>query len=170
MDEWTWSEHFAPQPETLRYAQFVTDKFDLRKDMQFNTTIKTARWQSNSSSWLLEDSEGRTYSSRFLITAMGILNNQTLPNIPGVEGFGGEAYHTSRWPSEWNFDGKRVGIIGTGATAIQIIPELAKLPLKQLTVFQRTANWYAPLSFQCHQTRASMADTSQGCSTSKWKD
>lgn len=89
---------------------------------------------------------------------MGILNDPTLPNIPGVNDFGGEAYHTSRWPKEWNFDDKRVGIIGTGATAIQIIPgkndsqlrdhgfltnspEIAKLPLKQLTVFQRTANW-----------------------------
>lgn len=72
---------------------------------------------------------------------MGILNDPTLPNIPGVETFQGEAFHTSRWPDEWSVDGKRVGIIGTGATAIQIIPELAKLPLTSLTVFQRTANW-----------------------------
>jgi cation diffusion facilitator CzcD-associated flavoprotein CzcO len=109
--------------------------------MQFDTRIKTAHWQNNYSSWLLTDEDGKTYSSRFLITAVGILNDPTLPNIPGVHDFQGEAYHTSRWPSEWDFDGKRVGIIGTGATAIQIIPEIAKLPLKQLTVFQRTANW-----------------------------
>jgi cation diffusion facilitator CzcD-associated flavoprotein CzcO len=109
--------------------------------MQFDTRIKTAQWQSDSYTWLLTDTNGKMYSSRFLITAMGILNDPTLPNIPGVDSFQGEAYHTSRWPSEWNFDNKRVGIIGTGATAIQIIPEIAKLPLKQLTVFQRTANW-----------------------------
>ena len=141
LDEWDWTEHFSPQPETLRYAQFITDKFDLRRDMQFDTKVKTAYWQNDSRMWLLTDSDGRSYSSRFLVTAMGILNDPTLPNIPGVEDFKGEAFHTSRWPSEWSLDGKRVGIIGTGATAIQIIPEIAKLPLKHLTVFQRTANW-----------------------------
>lgn len=109
--------------------------------MQFDTRIKTAYWQNDSYTWLLTDTQGKTYSSRFLITAMGILNDPTLPNIPGVESYQGEAYHTSRWPKEWSVDGKRVGIIGTGATAIQIIPEIAKLPLEQLTVFQRTANW-----------------------------
>lgn len=141
LDEWDWTEHFAPQEETLRYCNFITDKFDLRKDMQFDTRIKTAYWQDEARIWLLTDTDGKTYSSRFLITAMGILNDPTLPNIPGVRDFQGEAFHTSRWPQEWSVDGKRVGIIGTGATAIQIIPELAKLPLKQLTVFQRTANW-----------------------------
>ena len=113
--------------------------------MQFDTKVKSAHWQDNSESWLLTDASGKTYSSRWLVTAMGLLNDPTLPNIPGVEDYQGEAYHTSRWPSEWNFDGKRVGIIGTGATGIQIISEIAKLPLKQLTVFQRTANWSAPL-------------------------
>ncbi|KAF7196758.1 2-oxo-Delta(3)-4,5,5-trimethylcyclopentenylacetyl-CoA monooxygenase [Pseudocercospora fuligena] len=143
LDEWNWTEHFAPQPETLRYAQFLTDKFNLRKDMQFNTKIKTAHWRTDR--WVLTDTGGQTYSSRFLITAMGILNDPTLPNIPGVETFQGEAFHTSRWPDQWSLEGKRVGIIGTGATAIQIIPEIVKLPLKSLTVFQRTANWSAPL-------------------------
>ena len=109
--------------------------------MQFDTRVSTAHWQNRDHSWLLADTKGTTYSSRFLITAMGILNDPTLPNIPGVGDFQGEAYHTSRWPSEWSVEGKRVGIIGTGATGIQVIPELAKLPLKQLTVFQRTANW-----------------------------
>jgi cation diffusion facilitator CzcD-associated flavoprotein CzcO len=141
LDEWNWTEHFAPQPETLKYAQFLTDKFDLRRDMQFNTKVKTAHWQDDSRSWLLADAAGKQYSSRFLISAMGLLNDPTLPNIPGVHDFEGEAFHTSRWPSEWNVDGKRVGIIGTGATAIQIIPELVKRPLQHLTVFQRTANW-----------------------------
>lgn len=110
--------------------------------MQFNTKVKTAHWQNDKSQWLLTDSSGKTYSSRYLITAMGILNDPTFPDIPGVKDFKGESFHTSRWPSEWRIENKRVGIIGTGATAIQIIPEICKLPLKSLTVFQRTANWY----------------------------
>ena len=109
--------------------------------MQFNTKVKTAHWQDDAQFWLLTDDTGRTYSSKFLITAMGILNDPTLPDIPGVRDFKGEAFHTSRWPEKWSVDGKKVGIIGTGATAIQIIPELVKLPLKEFTVFQRTANW-----------------------------
>lgn len=145
LDEWNWSEHFAPAYETLEYARYLSKKFDLTKDMQFDTRVKTAYWQDSSRQWRLTDERGAVYMSRFLITAMGILNDPTLPNIPGVETFKGEAFHTSRWPSEWSLNGKRVGIIGTGATAIQIIPEIAKLPLKSLTVFQRTANWAAPL-------------------------
>ena len=156
LDEWNWTEHFAPSEETLRYAQFVVKKFDLKQDMQFDTRIKTAHWQHDSYTWLLMDAEGKTYSSRFLVTAMGILNDPTLPNIPGVFDFKGEAHHTSRWPSEWSFDGKRVGIIGTGATAIQIIPEIAKLPLKQLTVFQRTANWLVAIPYSA---KKNLADT-----------
>ena len=78
---------------------------------------------------------------------MGILNDPTFPNIPGVEDFKGESFHTSRWPSQWSVEGKRVGIIGTGATAIQIIPEIAKLPLKSLTVFQRTVRSCKTLSY-----------------------
>lgn len=112
--------HFSPQPETLKYAQFITNKFDLRKDMQFDTKVKTAHWQNNDRQWLLSDASGKTYSSRFLITAMGILNDPTLPNIPGVEDFKGEAFHTSRWPSEWSLDGKRVGIIGYGVYSLEV--------------------------------------------------
>lgn len=124
MDEWSWTEHFSPQPETLRYAQFLTDKFDLRKDMQFNTKVKTAEWQNGDQErfWLLKDGEGRTYTSKFLITAVGLLNYPTLPNIPGVADFKGEAFHTSRWPKEWSVVGKRVGIIGTGVGLPRIAP------------------------------------------------
>ncbi|OAP55187.1 hypothetical protein AYL99_10887 [Fonsecaea erecta] len=145
LEEWSWTEHFAPQPETLRYIQFVTDKFDLRRDMQFNTEIKSAHYHDSSRSWELTDDKGNRYTSRFLITAMGILNKPTLPNIPGVGDFKGEAFHTARWPRKpVNLQGKRVGIIGTGATGIQIIQEIVKT-VGHLTVFQRTANWSAPL-------------------------
>jgi cation diffusion facilitator CzcD-associated flavoprotein CzcO len=146
LEEWDWTEHFSPQPETLKYIQFLTKKFELEPDMQFNTKIKTAQFQANDDSWLLTDTMGQRYSSRYIITAMGILNERTLPNIPGISDFKGESWHTARWPSEGidALAGKRVAIIGTGATAIQTIQTIAPT-IGHLTVFQRTPNWTAPL-------------------------
>ncbi|VTT69224.1 unnamed protein product [Fusarium fujikuroi] len=145
LDEWNWTEHFAPQPETLRYIQYLTDKFDLKRDMQFNTRVRSAKFQEDTSSWLLETEDGEQYTCRYLITAMGILNQPTLPNIPGVQNFKGQAWHTARWPSDASaLNGKRVGIIGTGATAIQTIQAISD-KVGHLTVFQRTPNWTAPL-------------------------
>ncbi|GIZ48730.1 hypothetical protein CKM354_001178000 [Cercospora kikuchii] len=149
LDEWNWTETFAPQPETLKYAQYLTEKFDLRQYMQFSTKVLSAHWQQDNRTWLLTDSHGLTYTSRFLITAMGIVSAPTLPLIPGVDQFRGPAFHPSRWPADGNQQliGKRVGIIGTGATGIQIIQTIVKpdFDLKSLTVFQRTPNWSAPL-------------------------
>jgi cation diffusion facilitator CzcD-associated flavoprotein CzcO len=145
LDEWDWTEHFSPQPETLKYIQYLTKKFDLLKDMQFDTRIRSAHFQQDSSSWLLTDESGATYSSRYIITAMGILNQPTMPNIAGVQDFKGESWHTARWPDDASsLEGKRVGIIGTGATAIQTIQAIAG-SVGHLTVFQRTPNWTAPL-------------------------
>ncbi|KAI9148731.1 Phenylacetone monooxygenase [Paramyrothecium foliicola] len=145
LDEWSWTEHFASQPETLRYIQYLSKKFDLKRDIQFNTRVKSARFQEETSSWLVEDAEGHSYTSRFLVTAMGILNEPTLPNIPGVENFMGESWHTARWPeNSSSLKGKRVGIVGTGATAIQTIQAIAG-EVGHLTVFQRNPNWAAPL-------------------------
>ncbi|KAL4877817.1 hypothetical protein BJY04DRAFT_230415 [Aspergillus karnatakaensis] len=144
--EWSWSEHFAAQPETLRYCEFLVSKFNLSPHMQFNTRVVAAQYQSHSSSWLLTDSAGNQYSARWLVTCMGILNNYTFPNIPGVHDFAGTKIHTARWPHETvEFAGKKVGIIGTGATGIQAIQEIAKTA-GELTVFQRTAQWSAPLN------------------------
>ncbi|KAL2868980.1 flavin-containing monooxygenase [Aspergillus lucknowensis] len=147
LEEWDWSEHFAAQPETLRYCEFLVDKFNLRAGMQFDTRVTRAHYQERSKSWVLTDHRGRTYSSRWLVTCMGILNEFTLPNIPGVHDFAGRAMHTARWPHDApvSFEGKRVGVIGTGATGIQTITEVAKTA-GHLTVFQRTPNWSAPLN------------------------
>ncbi|KJR85283.1 monooxygenase [Sporothrix schenckii 1099-18] len=144
--EWDWTEHFAPQPETLRYIEFVTRKLDLRKHMQFDTRIRRAQFAERARAWTLTDDQGRTYTSRYLITAIGILNEPTLPDIPGVHTYQGEAWHTARWPQggEDRLAGKRVGVIGTGATAIQTIQTIAPT-VGSLTVFQRTPNWTAPL-------------------------
>lgn len=145
LDEWDWSEHFAGQEETLRYCQFFAKKYKLHENMQFNTRVRSAHWREECNSWILTDEEGKTYTSRFVISCMGILNQPTLPAIPGVRDFQGSAFHTSRWPSDTSaITGKRVGIIGTGATGIQTIQEIKKT-VGSLTVFQRTPNWTAPL-------------------------
>ena len=145
LQEWEWSEHFAAQPETLRYCNFVADKLELRRDIEFNCRIKAVAWDEAANEWQIESTDGRTARGRFLITAIGPLSAPTMPAIPGVESFRGEAYHTGTWPHEpVSFAGKRVGIIGTGATAVQAITEIAKT-VGHLTVFQRTPNWCAPL-------------------------
>jgi cation diffusion facilitator CzcD-associated flavoprotein CzcO len=145
LDEWDWQEHFAPQPETERYLNYFADKFDLRRDIQFNSRVTSARYREDSRSWEIALEDGRRYSTRFLITAIGILSAPTMPNIPGIETFKGISCHTHAWPKEGvDFTGKRVGIIGTGATAVQTIQEIAKT-VGHLTVFQRTPNWCAPL-------------------------
>ncbi len=145
LDEWDWSEHFSPQPETERYLNFVADKFDLRRDIQFNTVVTAAHYREASRSWEVVLADGTRHSARFLITAIGILSAPTMPNIPGVHSFKGRSCHTHNWPKEGvDFAGKRVGIIGTGATAVQTIQELAKT-VGHLTIFQRTPNWCAPL-------------------------
>ncbi len=143
--EWDWKEHFSPQPDTLEYLNLVTDKFDLRRDIQFRSTVTAAHWDDAANQWTVTLESGQQARSRFLITAIGILSAYTLPAIPGRDSFKGPAYHPARWPhTPVDFTGKRVGVIGTGATAIQAIPEIAK-QAAQLTVFQRRPNWAAPL-------------------------
>lgn len=145
LDEWNWTEHFASQPETLRYIEFVVEKLNLRSDMQFDTRIKSMHFQDATRSWLLTDDNSKTYSCRYIVTCIGILSEPTLPDIPGVESYKGKACHTSRWPHEKvEFEGKRVAVIGTGATGIQTIQEVAKT-VGHLTVFQRTPNWSVPM-------------------------
>jgi cation diffusion facilitator CzcD-associated flavoprotein CzcO len=143
--EWDWKEHFSPQPDTLEYLNLVAEKFDLRRDMQFRSTIVAAWWDDEANRWTVTLESGQKARATFLITAIGILSAHTLPAIPGRESFRGPAYHPARWPhTPVDFSGKRVGVIGTGATAIQAIPEIAK-QAAHLTVFQRRPNWAAPL-------------------------
>lgn len=145
LDEWEWPEHFSAQPDTLRYLQFVADKFDFRRDIEFNARVKAAHFDDAATLWTITLESGRQASAPLLITALGPLSAHTMPNIPGRDTFKGPAYHTARWPKEGvDLKGKRVGIIGTGATAIQTIQTIAK-DVGHLTVFQRTPNWAAPL-------------------------
>ncbi|WP_375784357.1 flavin-containing monooxygenase [Bradyrhizobium sp. Pha-3] len=145
LEEWEWSEHFAGQPETLRYCNYVADKFDLRRDIQFESRVTSAIYQDDTRSWQITLENGTRHSCRFLITAIGPLSTPTLPRIEGRDDFKGQSFHTARWPKQKvDFTGKRVAVIGTGATGIQTIQTIAG-EVGHLTVFQRTANWAAPL-------------------------
>ena len=145
LQEWSWSEHFAPQPETERYLNRVADKYDLRRDIQFNARVKAAEWDEASRSWTVTLEDGSRHRSRFLITAIGALSAPTMPNFPGISDFRGQSFHTGLWPKEpVDFAGKRVAVIGTGASGVQTIQEVAKMA-RELVVFQRTPNWCAPL-------------------------
>jgi cation diffusion facilitator CzcD-associated flavoprotein CzcO len=145
LQEWEWSEHFAGQPETLRYINYVADKFDLRRDIQFRSRVTAAVYDEDTRSWTTTLEDSSRFNSRFLITAIGPLSTPTLPKIEGRDDFKGASFHTARWPKEpVDFAGKRVAVIGTGATGIQTIQTIAS-QVGHLTVFQRTANWAAPL-------------------------
>jgi cation diffusion facilitator CzcD-associated flavoprotein CzcO len=145
LEEWHWAEHFSPQSETERYLNYVADKFDLRRDIQCASRVSAAYYQEETRSWDVMLEDGMRYSTRLLLTAIGVLSAPTLPRIPGVETFEGQSCHTANWPKEpVDFAGKRVAIIGTGATAVQTIQTIAK-DVGHLTVFQRTAKWCAPL-------------------------
>ncbi|KAL2673541.1 hypothetical protein Neosp_011983 [[Neocosmospora] mangrovei] len=149
LQQWDWKEEFASQEEILKYIQGFCDKNDISRDVQFNTRVDTARWQEGPRTWALTDSEGYVYTARFVITGVGILSAPQLPKIPGIEKFKGQAFHTSRWPKDFDYKaglvGKRVGVIGTAATGIQTITAISQVDVKSLTVFQRTASWCAPL-------------------------
>jgi cation diffusion facilitator CzcD-associated flavoprotein CzcO len=143
--EWDWTEHFAPQPETERYLNRVADKYDLRRDIQFRARVKACRWDDAQRHWTVMLEDGSSYRARWLITAIGALSTPTWPNFPGMDSFRGQSFHTGLWPKEQvEFAGKRVAVIGTGASGVQTIQEVAKTAA-QLTVFQRTPNWCAPL-------------------------
>ncbi|MCB1509943.1 MAG: NAD(P)/FAD-dependent oxidoreductase [Hyphomicrobiaceae bacterium] len=145
LDGWSWSEHFAPQPETLRYLNYVADTLDLRRDIQFKSRVKAAHYIDGRGGWRITLEDGSQHTARLLIAALGPLSAPTMPRIAGVETFKGRSFHTATWPHEpVSFEGQRVAVIGTGATGVQTIQEVAKTA-KQLTVFQRTPNWCAPL-------------------------
>jgi cation diffusion facilitator CzcD-associated flavoprotein CzcO len=141
--DWDWSEHFAGQPETRRYLQHVAERFDLRRDITFGRRVTNAEWGNDE--WTITLDDGSTASAAFLVSAMGVLSIPNPPPWPGVDDFAGRSFHTSDWPDDLDLTGKRVAVIGTGATAVQLIPEVAKVA-SQLTVYQRTPNWCAPLN------------------------
>jgi cation diffusion facilitator CzcD-associated flavoprotein CzcO len=144
--EWNWSEHFAGQAETEAYLKFVVDKLGLRDLMQFRTRVASATFDEPTAIWTLTTEDGTQLRSRFVVSATGVLSVPYWPSIPGRERYRGEAYHTGQWPKEpVDFAGKKVAVIGTGASAVQLIPEVAK-EVAELVVYQRTPNWNSPLN------------------------
>jgi cation diffusion facilitator CzcD-associated flavoprotein CzcO len=145
MDEWDWSETYASQPELERYYNYVADKFDLRRHITFGTRVEAMTFDERSSTWELRLSDGSRARARFVVAALGPLSAHYVPTIAGVEDFQGQWLHTGRWPAEGvELAGKRVGVIGTGATGVQLIASIAA-EAGHLTVFQRTANYASPL-------------------------
>jgi cyclohexanone monooxygenase len=142
--EWDWSERYAPQPEILKYANHVADRFNLRPDIQFNTRVERAVFDESANRWSVTTSDGHTVTAQFVVLATGCLSNARMPDIKGLDGFKGQIYHTGNWPHEpVDFTGRRVGVIGTGSSAIQSVPVIAE-QATHLTVFQRTANFSIP--------------------------
>ncbi|MFT4582426.1 MAG: cation diffusion facilitator CzcD-associated flavoprotein CzcO [Gammaproteobacteria bacterium] len=146
LEEWHWKERFSGQPENLRYLNYVADKFELRQYMQFNCKLEAAHFDEQQCIWRLKISDGRELTCRYVIMGVGLLSAPTMPKIDGVENFKGRSFHTFHWPHEkLDLSGKKVAVIGTGATAIQVIAEIAD-KVGELTVFQRRPNWSAPLN------------------------
>lgn len=142
--EWTWSERYAPQPEILEYARHVSERFDLRKDIQFETRVTKAHYRDKTEDWLIETDRGDQVIAKFCVMATGCLSVPQLPDIPGVDSFRGNFYQASKWPHEpVSFKGQTVGIIGTGSSGIQAIPVIAE-EANHLYVFQRTPNFSVP--------------------------
>jgi cyclohexanone monooxygenase len=142
--EWDWTEIMAAQPEILEYANHVADRFDLRKDMQFQTRVDRAVFDENSDRWTVVTDSGQTYTARFCVMATGCLSVPNTPRIDGQEKFAGSVYHTGNWPEGGvDFSDAAVGIIGTGSSGIQSIPVIAE-QARHLTVFQRTPNYTMP--------------------------
>jgi cation diffusion facilitator CzcD-associated flavoprotein CzcO len=144
LQEWEWTERYPEQPEILRYLEHVAKRFDLKRDIQFGTRVTGAEFDEKTNRWTVHFDKGEDVSARYFIAAVGSLSTTNMPQIKGLEKFQGKWYHTSRFPHDGvDFTNKRVGVVGTGATAVQAIPEIAQ-QAKQLTVFQRTANYCVP--------------------------
>jgi cyclohexanone monooxygenase len=142
--EWDWSERFPGQPEMERYFNHTLDSLDLRKDVEFNSRVNSCVYDEAANTWTVTTTDGRSYVCKYLISASGFLHIALKPPFPGLENFRGEYLMTSNWPKEpVNFAGKKVAVIGTGATGVQIIPTIAR-DAEELTVLQRTPNYVVP--------------------------
>ncbi len=143
--EWRWSERYAAQPEILRYLDHVADRFDLRRDIRLDTRVEATIWHEEDRSWEVRIEGGAPLAARFVILATGNLSKPKLPDWEGMADFRGTVLHTATWPEDADLAGKRVGIVGTGSSGIQAIPQLAAVA-EQLTIFQRTPSFIVPAS------------------------
>jgi cation diffusion facilitator CzcD-associated flavoprotein CzcO len=145
-DEWEWQEHFAEQPETERYLNHVVDRFDLRRHMRFDAAVTSATFDETAARWTVQLADGSTVVARVVVAATGVLSVPFFPEVAGRDDFAGAQHHTGRWPvAPVDLVGKRVAVIGTGSSGVQIVPAIAG-EVASLTVYQRTANWCTPLN------------------------
>jgi cation diffusion facilitator CzcD-associated flavoprotein CzcO len=145
-EEWEWQEHFAEQGETERYLNHVVDRFDLRRHMRFGAKVGSATYDERSGTWDVALDDGTAITARYFVAATGVLSVPFFPDVPGRADFQGEQHHTGQWPATpVDFAGKRVAVIGTGSSGVQIVPVIADA-VASLTVYQRTANWCTPLN------------------------
>jgi len=142
--QWQWSEKFATQPEILRYIDHVAERYDLRRDIRFNTRVEAADWDEARGRWSVRSDDGETRTARYFILATGCLSAANIPDLEGMDAYRGAIYHTGHWPHEGvDFTGLRVGVIGTGSSGVQSIPLIAR-QAAHLSVFQRTPSWCVP--------------------------
>ncbi|MCC2659014.1 MAG: cyclohexanone monooxygenase [Panacagrimonas sp.] len=144
LEKWKWSERYPSQPEMRRYFDFALDELGLRPHIQCSTEVESAQWEDAARLWSVRTTDGKTTTARYLVSAMGLLNEPLYPSVPGMDRFEGGCYHTGRWPQEGvELGGKRVGILGAGASAVQFLPHAAE-QAAQVTLFQRTPNYVFP--------------------------
>jgi cation diffusion facilitator CzcD-associated flavoprotein CzcO len=143
LQEWHWTRRYPDWKETLDYMHFVANKCDMWPNIQLNTEIVSAEYQSDSGHWLVTTGDGDTFTCKYFISAMGMISEPVIPDIKGMDSFQGPLFHSSRWPEDLDYSGKRVGIIGAGATTVQMVPVMAGVA-ESVTVFQRTPNFILP--------------------------
>ncbi len=145
LEEWEWSERYPSQPEVLEYLRFAADHLDLRKDIDFGTEVTSAAFDEAGGQWEISTGDGSEITSQFFVTAVGCISEPWVPDFDGIDSFEGESHHTGTWPHDpVDFTDKKIAVVGTGASGIQVIPEVAKEDIDHLTVFQRTPNYVVP--------------------------
>ncbi|CAF4768986.1 unnamed protein product [Rotaria sp. Silwood1] len=143
-----WSHYFSRQPEIAEYLEYCTDKYDIRRHIQFNTNVTQLKWIDEQKLWqvtIQSNSQEKQFFARIIFAATGLFSNAAYPNdIPGIDKFQGQMCHTAEWNKSIDFNNKHVAVIGTGASAIQVVPEIQQMNVPQLFVFQRTPSWIIP--------------------------
>ncbi|MEM1142444.1 MAG: NAD(P)/FAD-dependent oxidoreductase [Pseudomonadota bacterium] len=143
LQKWSWSQRYPDWTETLSYFHFVADECDMWKDIQLNTEIVSADYQADSGHWLVKTGTGESFTCKYLVSAMGMISEPVIPTVKGMDSFNGPLFHSSRWPEDLQWQGKRIAIIGAGATTVQMVPAMAE-EAESVTVFHRTANYILP--------------------------
>lgn len=143
LQEWSWTKRYPGREETQKYMRFVADRCDMWRDIQLNTEIVSANYMPDRGGWKIETASGESFTCKYFVSCMGMISQPMIPNIAGMDRFSGPLFHSSRWPQGLEYAGKRVGVIGAGATSVQMVPHLAKTAA-EVTVFQRTPNYILP--------------------------